>query len=61
VRLLQAAPADTFDHKFGDRLAHSDDDQALTALIEIITEDPCSTHEYAVAGRMLHHLTEVSK
>ncbi|WP_227979922.1 hypothetical protein [Nocardia spumae] len=58
LQTLLAAPADSFDHRFGERLAAADDDQAWSLLTTVIVEDPCSTHEYKVAARMLGHLAE---
>ncbi|AHH20756.1 hypothetical protein NONO_c59800 [Nocardia nova SH22a] len=58
VTLLQHQPHNTFDHRLGTTLAACDtDSQALAVLVDIITEDPPSTHEYVVAARMFSHFT----
>ncbi len=57
---LLAAPADSFDHRFGETLAAADEDKAFGLLVDVITEDPYGTHEYEVATHMLRHFTEVA-
>lgn len=57
---LLAAPADSFDHRFAATLAAADEDKAFGLLVDVITEDPYGTHEYAVATHMLRHFTEVA-
>jgi hypothetical protein len=49
-------PAGSFQHRLGDELTTADEDRALGLLVEIVTEDPCDTVEYKIAGEMLHHL-----
>ncbi|WP_280320165.1 hypothetical protein [Nocardia wallacei] len=56
--VLRHAPEDSFEHRLGDQLAAATDDEALTTLIEIVTEDPCGTPESEVACHMLRHLAE---
>lgn len=58
--VLQHTDNTTFEHRLADQLAAVNDDQALTLLVDIITEDPPGSHETVVAGHMLHHLVEVS-
>lgn len=58
VQQLLAAPADSYDHQLGEDLADADDDKAWTVLIDVIDEDPPSSHPYQVASRMLGHLAE---
>ncbi|MFI7191414.1 hypothetical protein ACIBQ0_16905 [Nocardia nova] len=60
LQQLREAPADSFDHRFGDALAAADEDKAFGLLVDVITEDPYGTHEYEVATHMLRHFTEVS-
>ena len=35
--------------------------EAWTLLVDVITDDPCATHEYKVAAHMLGHLAEVTE
>lgn len=57
VSALQQHPHDTFDHRLGNTLAASDESQSFAVLVDIIIEDPPTTHEYAVAAEMLSHFT----
>ena len=56
--VLRHCPATSFDHRLGDALAAADDESALTLLVDIIDRD-AGTPEYAVAARLVHHLTEM--
>lgn len=57
---LHDAPLDSFEHRLGDALTGLDTAGALSLLIEVVTEDPSGTPEYATAGHLIHELTAVA-
>ncbi|MCM6776235.1 hypothetical protein NDR87_18925 [Nocardia sp. CDC159] len=46
---------DSFDHRLGDLLATCSDAEALDLLVRMVIDDPCDTHEYQTAARVLGH------
>jgi hypothetical protein len=55
--VLHHAPDGTFDHWLGDQLLAADAEQALALLVDIIVDDPPTSHEYSVAAHMICHLS----
>jgi hypothetical protein len=54
VAQLLATPADSADHRLAEVVAAMhDDDELLTLLFAIYTEDPANTREFALAAHLL--------